>query len=346
MSKVWDCFLFNCELELLSFRLNELSQCVDFFVLVEATTTFRGEPKPLYYAQNKSSYQEFQNQIIHVVVDDMPTETDSPRAREKYQHAAILKGLVDIKPDDLVIVGDLDEIPKCGVIKELSSNLSQPTRLLLNHSIYFANWQLPRQWDDGPMACRGNQLQDKHMAFILGQPEATWNERTDLVFPNAGWHLSYLGGVNSIKKKFSEICHTELDNSKNRNTKYLENCILFGVDYTGKYLLNILKESELDPMLERLKIQFPEAFSFPKNHYFFLSVVYRSYVHLRYLSLLPNFLVKVIDDYPILFCIFLSFPIVICDFSYRTLLKYRLRFRLKQLLNLLIVINKDKSYKS
>lgn len=95
MSKVWDCFLFNCELELLSFRLNELSQCVDFFVLVEATTTFRGEPKPLYYAQNKSSYQEFQNQIIHVVVDDMPTETDSPWAREKYQHAAILMRILN-----------------------------------------------------------------------------------------------------------------------------------------------------------------------------------------------------------------------------------------------------------
>ena len=38
MVKVYDCFLFNNELNMLNLRLHELDNVVDFFVLVEATT--------------------------------------------------------------------------------------------------------------------------------------------------------------------------------------------------------------------------------------------------------------------------------------------------------------------
>jgi len=333
MTRVWDCFVFNWELDLLKFRLSELDECVDFFVLVEATKTFRGEPKTLHYAENKSRYRDFQNKIIHVVVDDMPTSADSPRVREKHQHAAITKGLVDVQPEDLVIVSDLDEIPRCGVVRELLSSLSEPTRLILNHSIYFANWKLPIQWDDGPMACRGNQLKDKSMALLLGQPEAKWGERTNQIFPNAGWHFSYLGGVNFIMKKFGEICHTELDNKNIRNSKYLNTCTQLGVDFRGKFILKILRESELDSMLEHLRLQCPEAFSFNENRNLLLAIVYRSYVHLRYLNLLPEKVVRIIDLNPIIFCMILAVPVISYDFSYRALVKYRVRYNFKKLIS-------------
>ncbi len=41
--KVYDCFTFFNELELLEIRLNELSSVVDKLVLVEATKTFQGK---------------------------------------------------------------------------------------------------------------------------------------------------------------------------------------------------------------------------------------------------------------------------------------------------------------
>ena len=43
-SKIYDCFLFFNELELLEVRLNEMAPYVDRFVLVESCETFRGEP--------------------------------------------------------------------------------------------------------------------------------------------------------------------------------------------------------------------------------------------------------------------------------------------------------------
>lgn len=67
-----DSFTFFNELNMLEFRLEELNEYVDYFVLVEATKTFSGNPKPLYFQENKDRYSKFLHKIIHVVVDDLP----------------------------------------------------------------------------------------------------------------------------------------------------------------------------------------------------------------------------------------------------------------------------------
>ena len=54
---------------MLYFRLSELYAVVDYFVLVEATLTHSGNPKPLYYDSNKHLFEEFRDKIIHVSSD-------------------------------------------------------------------------------------------------------------------------------------------------------------------------------------------------------------------------------------------------------------------------------------
>ena len=46
--KIIDCFLFYNELELLKFKLKELNDVVDYFVLIESKYTFVGNEKELY----------------------------------------------------------------------------------------------------------------------------------------------------------------------------------------------------------------------------------------------------------------------------------------------------------
>ncbi len=70
MSKVFDCFPFYDELDLLEIRMNILNYEVDYFVLTEATRAFTGKPKPLYY-NNKVRFKKFAHKIRHhVIVDD------------------------------------------------------------------------------------------------------------------------------------------------------------------------------------------------------------------------------------------------------------------------------------
>ena len=43
--KIFDCFIFNNEVELLELRLNILNDVVDKFVIVEGSSTFSGKKK-------------------------------------------------------------------------------------------------------------------------------------------------------------------------------------------------------------------------------------------------------------------------------------------------------------
>ena len=50
--KIVDCFIFYNEIDLLSYRLNLLKDVVDYFIIVEATKTFTGKPKEMYFKEH------------------------------------------------------------------------------------------------------------------------------------------------------------------------------------------------------------------------------------------------------------------------------------------------------
>lgn len=108
---VYDCFCFYNELDLLEIRLNILNGCVDKFVLVEATRTQRNNPKPLYFAENKERYKKFEDKIIHLVLDEYPEHIEQWTI-ENLQRNYIMKGLEQCSDDDIILISDLDEIPR------------------------------------------------------------------------------------------------------------------------------------------------------------------------------------------------------------------------------------------
>jgi beta-1,4-mannosyl-glycoprotein beta-1,4-N-acetylglucosaminyltransferase len=96
--KIYDCFTFFNELDILEIRLAEMSDVVDRFVLVEATHTFQGNAKPLYFNDNRARFAQWLHKIEHIIVDfpDIfpPTlHKESGWEREEYQRDAIMKGL-------------------------------------------------------------------------------------------------------------------------------------------------------------------------------------------------------------------------------------------------------------
>jgi beta-1,4-mannosyl-glycoprotein beta-1,4-N-acetylglucosaminyltransferase len=134
--KIYDCFIFYNELDLLKLRLQELDEHVDYFVLVESNQTHSRTPKKLFYEENKEMFSKWNHKIIHVVMD-MPEfnfidkiiikrQLKKPNkflsnialsyglARMKMdwgQRRAIKNGLTNCKDDDVIMISDLDEIP-------------------------------------------------------------------------------------------------------------------------------------------------------------------------------------------------------------------------------------------
>ena len=53
---IYDCFTFFNEFDILEIRLHEMNPWVDRFVLVESAETFSGNPKPLWFEENKQQW--------------------------------------------------------------------------------------------------------------------------------------------------------------------------------------------------------------------------------------------------------------------------------------------------
>lgn len=118
--RIFDCFIFFNELDLLELRFAEHYDQVDFFVICELSSTFKGLPKPLLFRDNRSRYSPFLNKIRHVVVDDMPSSGDA-WGREFHQRSAIKRALGDLAPEDVVIVSDCDEFLSPASFHKLSA---------------------------------------------------------------------------------------------------------------------------------------------------------------------------------------------------------------------------------
>jgi hypothetical protein len=68
--RIFDCVLYNGEIEVLLLRLRESYEEVDIFVIVEATRTFSGKPKKLRLRAQWEQVRSFATKIRYVVITD------------------------------------------------------------------------------------------------------------------------------------------------------------------------------------------------------------------------------------------------------------------------------------
>lgn len=116
---VFDTFTFNGEYDMLEIRFNILNEHVDKFVICESQQTFSGLWKPLYWAERNERFEEWEKKVIYRIVN--PKNFPNAFERAAYQKDNIRKALEDFgaKPNDIIIYGDIDEIPNPEVLIKL-----------------------------------------------------------------------------------------------------------------------------------------------------------------------------------------------------------------------------------
>ena len=191
MSKVFDCYTFWNELDLLEIRLNILDPYVDYFVICESDEAFSGKDKPLNFPANLSRFAKWQDKIIYL--NPPKIKTDDPFARAGYQKDYIRTRLMDYaKDDDIVYFGDLDEIWKPQDIKDDKIyNLRQ-----LNYS-YYLNNRSSEEWI--------GTVVGKWKTFKTNSVNH-WRANHDNIL-DGGWHFTNIGGLDQILKKIDSYDH-------------------------------------------------------------------------------------------------------------------------------------------
>lgn len=264
---VYDCFIFFNELDLLEIRLHELQHVVDRFVLVEANRTFQNNPKPYYFEENKARYAPFLDKIIHIKLDKYPLflpliNPFSPWKLEFFQRNALVRGLVGCKPDDIILVSDVDEIPRASVLQEyVQQGINQIYGLKMDMFMYFLDNQVV--YDGGSNMTREEAKAGIwHCTALLPYRLLTkkpnrlrkiimrTKRRGEVykIIPNAGWHFTYIGGVKKIIEKIEAFSHTEFNTDVFKSRQQIEEFIQSGKDLFGRDMeFKVLADRKLLP---------------------------------------------------------------------------------------------------
>ena len=259
--KVFDCFLFFNELDLLELRLNILHNHVDYFVIVESALTFQGEEKEFNFEKNKKRFDNFKHKIIYFKIDKYLLNFNGLRFIEKpkyiveeilnqlykfidncphfdkqkefwwgndfFQRECIWRALTIAKPnkDDLILISDVDEIPNPEIIFKLKNEISSHSLFCLQQHeyCYFLNYYHNSNWLG---TCSFLYENFKHISLNAIRFSAKRDEGLyPQIIKNAGWHFTSIGNVNSIQKKIKSWGHREL------NKKFILNSIEYNIKH-------------------------------------------------------------------------------------------------------------------
>lgn len=217
--RIYDCFLFHDELDLLEIRLNEMSPEIDKFVLVESTRTFSGLEKPLYFQQNRQRFAAFESKLHHIVVDINNASLRAWQRREA-QCNALEGGLSDLEPTDIALLSDVDEIVSRTALAHLRKTPPRAGEVMcfeLRMFNFFLNLEIDETWvRSGPRAVLKKDIRSMEGLRKVHGPSPSpfrnamrgikaslqmgrWTTRT--LVPNGGWHFSYVGGEKRIDTK-------------------------------------------------------------------------------------------------------------------------------------------------
>jgi len=208
--KIYDCFTFFNELDVLEVRLEELYPYVDHFVLVESKISVNGKTRDtMYFQENMKRYEKYMDKIIYIYDTDAPQPGPGGWDTENHHRNCIVRGLTNASPEDIILISDLDEIPHPQNFPFLLGDRFKEDMAIgfshMHHN-YFVNIVSPINPCVGTVAT-------KKITLDKVNPQYFRNVKNNIArFALGGWHLSYMGGVEKIWTKFLNSTSPDVNN--------------------------------------------------------------------------------------------------------------------------------------
>ena len=228
---IFDCFMYFDEEQILELRLNVLDEKVDFFVIVESIYNHRGDKRDLLF--NKNKFLKFSKKIIYLVSEEIPknvepiNENEDKKEkdrkyimnavyRENAQRNLISKGIKNANKDDLIMISDVDEIPKLESL-DLKS-IKNEIFIFKQHMFHYKyNLVLPNfKWTGTKAIKKKNLISPQWLRNIKDKKYPYY--RIDIIFSkkkytnikiidDGGWHFTNIKTPKMIRHKFKSYLH-------------------------------------------------------------------------------------------------------------------------------------------
>lgn len=264
--KIYDCFCYFNEDLLLELRLETLWDSVDYFVICESVLTISGMPKPLFFDANK--FKKYESKIRHLIVKDYPFDTTDAWKNERWQRDHLINGLYDARPDDWIILSDVDEIPRPEALGLYQPNKGKRADFQQYMYAYYLNnrWELessPAIWVGSKVTTYRNLINffDGSLEILRGYKlkgplrgikRAFFKTFLIQKISDGGWHFTWMAGVEKIIQKLESFAHQEFNKPEFKQPEKIKELISSGRDVLfpeRKYKIQNLDE------------QFPEYLS-------------------------------------------------------------------------------------
>ena len=231
--------MFFDEEQILDLRLNVLNETVDFFVIVESIYNHRGEKRELIFDKNK--FSKFKNKIIYLIHDEIPKQVETVNQndseseknrkyimnavyRENSQRNYISQGIKEAEKNDIILISDVDEIPKFENIniREITNKIIMFKQYMFH---YKYNLVLPNFKWTGTKAVRKKNLispqwlrNTKDRNYPIYRIDTFFSKKkynNIKIIEDGGWHFSNIKTPKMLNHKFrSYLHHIEFDKAK------------------------------------------------------------------------------------------------------------------------------------
>ena len=260
--KIYDCFMYYDEDEMLNLRLNILNKYVDKFIVAESKFTHSGKIKDKNFDINK--FSKFKNKINYFYIEKEPKniskilDADSQdeknnkkilnaMARDNFQRNCLSDGIRDANDEDLIILSDLDEIPNLENVEfeKIKNNI-----LLFEQKIFYYKFNLlyPNFLWYGSKACKKkNFLYPQWLRNIKNKKYPFWRFDTFFskkkyqniyILKDGGWHYTNIKSPEQIHNKMINFAHHfeyEKSNfSENDMKNFIKNRVVFYDHFSDK----------------------------------------------------------------------------------------------------------------
>ena len=231
--------MFFDEEQILDLRLNVLNKTVDFFVIVESIYNHRGEKRELIF--NRNNFSKFKDKIIYLIHDEIPKQVETVNQndseseknrkyimnavyRENSQRNYISQGIKEAEKNDIILISDVDEIPKFENIniREITNKIIMFKQYMFH---YKYNLVLPNFKWTGTKAVRKKNLispqwlrNTKDRNYPIYRIDTFFSKKkynNIKIIEDGGWHFSNIKTPKMLNHKFrSYLHHIEFDKAK------------------------------------------------------------------------------------------------------------------------------------
>lgn len=248
---VIDVCTYNSERDLWDIHYNVLKNHVDEFIVVEFDQTFSGKPKEstfpveqypdvLYHFMREEQWSKY----LEMAQQSSNTIGASHWLVEFMQKESIKDALTHLHDDDIVFIGDVDEIWNPAYLTNFQIHgraWNRPLKIECAVYSYYLN-NRSNEVFFGPVVSTWGILKK----MCLNHARSTEHIKTTKFFTFAGvpaWHFTSMGGAVSLAKKLTDS-YTQETYASSEILDRLEYNIAENKDFLGRYFEYKLDESE------------------------------------------------------------------------------------------------------